>query len=447
MRLLSTLFLTLFTLVSATAQPRVLTLDEVKRLSLEQNLTVVQAQNNLSTTESQVLAARGQWFPTLSASGGWSRSQQQSTGTEYQNIGGVIVPVSGGKQTSNSFNSRISASWLIFDAFGRESDNSSASSRAAAAELGFTRTRQSVVFQAVSDYLNVLRMEQLVKASEENLKRDRRQLERITESNRVGALSLADVYRQQSQVAADELALINAQNNFNKAKADLMSFLGMSMFEEVEVADATIPVDIDSTAMLESMEISRDFATLTRRALEARPDYQRAAQTLEASKSDVTSAKSGYFPSLSTSAGYSRSGVEMGEPFKNIGINWGINLSWNLFDGFRTNVAVQGAIASRRNAEIQLAQTERDINVEVKKALLDLEASRKSYEASQKGLISATEDRKIAEERYNLGAGTLLDLLTANAGFINAQVNKVNAVYGFLTSKYNLEYAIGERAY
>jgi outer membrane protein len=451
MRFLS-LFLVILLAFTATAQKKTLTLDQARQIALERNLSVVQAENNLVSAQSQVLAARGNWLPSLSASTGWSRSQQElkSTGEQYINVGGIQVPVAGESNAillSNSFSSGVRASWTVFNGFQREASNSSATSRAIASEQGVTRTRQGIVFQTISAYLNVFRTAQLVTVSEENLKRDQRQLERITESNRVGALSLADVYRQQSQVATDELAVITTQNNYDKAKADLMALVGLDVLEDYEIVDATIPRDIDSTAIQESVRMSSNLADLATRALQARPDYRGAIESYNAAESDVTSAKSSYYPSVNFSGSYNRSGDNIDKPLKNSFLSWGASLSWTLFDGFRTNQSVQSALASKRNAQIALAQAERDINVDVKKAILDLEASRKSFEVSQKGLLSAGEDRKIAEERYNLGAGTLLDLLTASASYVSAQATKVNSVYGFLTAKYNLEFALGERTY
>jgi outer membrane protein len=303
------------------------------------------------------------------------------------------------------------------------------------------------VFQVESAYLNVLRNEQLVKVDEENLKRDRRQLERITESNRVGALSLADVYRQQSQVAADELTLITDQNNFDKAKADLLALIGLDVSQEYTFIDPTISPELSSAELDSTLNKYRNFKEISERAMGARPDYLSAQEAVHSAESGVSVARSRYFPWVGASVNYGLSNTELATISENKSLSWGLNFRWTLFDGFSTNQSLQTAAMTKRNAELSLVQAERDINVQLKKALLDLEAVKKQYEVSQKGLTSATEDRKIAEERYNLGAGTLLDLLTANAGLVQAEANKVNAVYNYIIAKRNIEYAIGERVY
>jgi outer membrane protein len=425
-------------------QPKNLTLDEARRIALEQNLSVAQAQNNVQSAQSGVLAAYGSYLPTLSASGGWNRYQSDRVASYYL---GQPIPGTGGFSVDNNFQTGVNLNYTIFDGFAREGNFSRATSNSVSAEQQSARTRQSIIFQVESGYLNVLRDEQLVKVSDGNLKRDQRQLERITESNRVGALSLADVYRQQSQVAADELSVITAQNNYDKAKADLLALIGLDVSEEYTLADATISPEITAGELDSTTTKYKNFRDLSQRALAVRPDYLSARETFRAAESGVSVARSGYFPNISASAGYGLSSAQLSRISDNKSLNWGINFRWNLFDGFNTNQNLQTASVTKRNAEITLVQAERNVNVDIKKAVLDLDAARKQYDVSQKGLVSASEDRKIAEERYNLGAGTLLDLLTANAGLVNAEANKVNAVYNYIIAKRNVEYAIGERAY
>lgn len=449
MRFVSAAILAVLCIAGASlqAQTVTLTLEQATRAALENNLNIVQADANVNAAQAGVTAAYGGYLPTLSAQGSWNRNQTDRAGASTASFGGGTVVIPPSKSTTGNFNTGLNLNWTLFDGFAQQGQVGQASSRSIASEYTATRTRQSIVFQTESGYLNVLRNEQLVKVSEEALKRDRRQLERITESNRVGSLSLADVYRQQSQVAGDELSLIQAQNNFDKARADLVALIGLDVGREYEFADPSISTVLAQSELDSTSAKYANFRQLVQRAIASRPDYKGAVETYTGAQSGVTVARSGYLPSLSAFAGYSLTSDEVRSLTDNKTMNWGLSVRWNLFDGFQTNNAVQSAIATRRNAEISLTQAERDINAQMKKALLDLEAARKQYEVSQKALVSAGEDLKIAEERYNLGAGTLLDMLVANANLVSAQANSVNAVYNYVTAHRNLEYTLGERTY
>jgi outer membrane protein len=431
----------------ALAQTENVTLDQARNIALDKNLDVVQAEANVNAAQAGVMAAYGGYLPSLSASGGWTRTQVDRAVSSSAALGGGTLVIPAIHATSNSFSTSLGLNWTVFDGFYRQGQVGQASSHSIATEQTASRTRQSIVFQVESNYLNVLRNEQLVLVSDENLKRDQRQLERITESNRVGAASLADVYRQQSQVGNDEYQLIQAQNNFNKSKADLAALIGLDLNKEYAFVDSSISTKITKEELDSTAAHYRNFALLTQRAIAARPDYQSATESYDAASSGVVAARSGYLPSLNVFAGYGLQSDEFSALKDNKSLNWGLRINWTLFDGFGTNANVQSAIANRRIAEITVAQAEREIGAEVKKALLDLEAAMKQYEVSQSALVSAREDSKIAEERYNLGAGTLLDLLTANANLVLAQANLVNSSYGYITAKKNIEYTLGERTY
>ena len=423
-------------------QPVVLTLDKAVELALERNLSIIKTQNDVDAAQSRVLAAYGSYLPTISASGGWDRNQH----TGVQRIQGITIPGATSTSTNNSFQAGVNLGYTIFDGLRREANFNSITSSAISTEQIAARMRQTIINGVEFAYLNVLKFEQLVKVNDENLKRDRQQLERITESNRIGALSLADVYRQQSQVAADEYKVIQAQNDYDNAKADLVALIGLDMNMDYQISDQSISTVIGSVELNATVEKYKNFNELVKQALSTRPDYLAAKENYDASESGVTAARSGYFPRITASAGYNLSSSEFSKLSDNKNLSWGINLNWNIFDAFQTNQALQTAIVSKKNSEATVKQSERDISVEVKRALLNLEAARKQVEVSQKGVISASQDRKIAEERYNLGAGTLLDLLTASVGYVTAEVNNISASYFYITAKRNLEYVIGERS-
>ena len=443
-------FLIVLTMTCRTASPgqdsKTITLQSAIDMAVEHNISVIQARNSVEASQSARQAAVGAMLPSLDLSGSFSRSQTWSTQEAgvvfYQ---GIPISVGGGTgfRASNSFSSGISSQVVLFNGFANSSNVSRAQSAAASSDYNLSRTEQAAIYQTHQLYLGVVQTFQLLKVNEDNLKSGERQLERIVESNKVGAVAVADVYRQKVQVGSDELALIQAQSNHEKAKADLIAFLGIDFNQEYKFDFTGIPDSIDTTEFAQLNARYANFDELCKSAIEKRPDYLAAVENLNTADASVTMARAGYLPTVSLNGSYGYNNTELSNLTDNRNLYFGFNINLPIFSGFSTQNQVEQAQVQKRNANEQVKQDLRQVRVDVRKALLDLESSEKQVSVTQSSVVSAEMDRKIAEEKYNLGAGTLLDLLVATANYTTALSNKVNAVVGYLLSKKQAEYALG----
>jgi outer membrane protein len=451
MKVLSQLVISILMMVSAVTaqQPVSLTLQKAVTLAIEKNTSVIQARNNVDASGTASLSALGSMLPTLSASASASQSQNWSpeTGrTVFLPDGTSFVSTQGGFSRSVYYNAGLSSNLVLFNGFANTSNLSRARSNESATEFTYNRTQQGVIIQTYSLYLNVVKTYQLMQVSEDNLKRSQRQLERISESNKVGAVAIADVYRQQVQVGSDELSLIQAQANYEKSKADVVAYLGTEYNGEYTFDFTGIPTDIDTTEYASVNKQYSDYQALVNQAISARPDYLASLETLNASEASLTMARGNYYPTISANANYSWQSPDsfVFSLFRDYrGLSLSLNVSLPIFNGFSTQNQIEQASVQRKNADEQVRQNQRQVRVDIRKALLDLESAEKQVSVSQTTVKSAEMDRTIAEEKYNLGAGTLLDLLVATANYTNAVSNKVNAVVGYLMAKKQVEYTVG----
>jgi outer membrane protein len=75
--------------------------------------------------------------------------------------------------------------------------------------------------------------------------------------------------------------------------------------------------------------------------------------------------------------------------------------------------------------------------------LAQLEAARATIDITATSVAAATEDLRVQQERYRLGASTIVDVLTSQEALNQAEVDVVNARFNYLRAKAQLEALIG----
>ncbi|HUI30063.1 MAG TPA: TolC family protein [Candidatus Acidoferrales bacterium] len=423
--------------------PRQLSLDDCIKIALERNTTVLQSQYQAESQDARVLSAYGGLLPSLNASGEFNYTDLHSPPGSYT-VGTTVIQTNG-ISINRRYSAGVEANYTLFNGFANYATVNQASSASQAADLGFGRSKQTGAYQATVNYLAVFNARDQLKISQDNLTRDQQQLETIKEQNSVGSASLAQVYQQQSVVAADEYLLVQAKNTYDQAQASLKFFLGIPVTDNAVFADSTVKSDIDTT---EFVQINRQFsetAAVIDKALQARSDYQAAVADLNASKSSLTIAEAAYSPVISASLQYGIYGPELA----NSGISQNKNLSGLLsvslpiFNGFQTQSNIEEAGVAVKSSEQTLDAAQRQVALDVYQALLNLNASEKGYEAAVNSVASAKINLETAQEKFRIGGATLLDVLTANAQYTQALSNQVIAAYTYIQAKKQIEYAIG----
>jgi outer membrane protein len=125
----------------------------------------------------------------------------------------------------------------------------------------------------------------------------------------------------------------------------------------------------------------------------------------------------------------------------------GATLSIPIFSGFSVDNRVQIAEVNAENKNIELTELERDIKRNIQKNYLDLQAAEKSLSVNDKNVKAAEENRRIEEEKYSLGSGTLLNVLIANSNYTMARTNYINARAAYVVLSEQLKYYLGDLDY
>jgi len=417
-----------------------LTLKDAIRVALHKNSTLQKNQNNLETFESGVLSAWGNFLPTLNAGANWNWSRSDVEGIITQTVGGV--PVISVSTESRDYSAGFSSGWTLFDGLSNFATLSQSENNLESAKLTLDRLKQDIVFQTMFLYYDIINALKLLEVKQDNLKWNEKNLETIRERNKLGAATLADVYQQEVAKGNAELEIINTRNRMESAENDLLFYLGLDVLDDYVFSY----VLTDEEQEILNTDFTLDFENITElvnQALMQRRDYKSAKLNLISSMDGVTIAQSGHWPSLSAFGSVNWIGSKLSEIDNSRRFSVGLSLNVPIFLGWSVSDRVQFAEVQTKNSEIELNDLERDIKRELRSTFLDLQAALKALNVSENNVNAANENLKIEEEKYNLGAGKLLDVLIANSQYTTALTDLINSQFAYIVLSEQLKYNLG----
>lgn len=398
-----------------------LDLKDTVRMALENNLTLKQYFANVDNARWSLSKARRQMGPTLT----WNTGANRIGGRAYS---GAVDPA-----YDYNFSNTGSVTMPLYNESLRASRDS-AKYALNAADMNLEDTKQTTVKTATTYYYNILQCRNLIEVYQDNVETLQAHLDQVNAQYRVGTVAKSDVLSSEVQLANAQQSLVTAQNDYDVAMATLNNYLDLPTDTVLEIKDE-----------LKYTKYDFDIDACTNFALLNRADGLAAYYNVKQAEAGVNSAKAGFLPTINASGSDAIAGER---PFKTNHTSsdvWSVGLTatWNIFDNGVTSANVHAAEASLLKAQEASAQTDEQIRLDVRKAILSLQAAEKNIQTTKVSVTKAEEDYKIAQVSYNAGVGTNLSVMDAEEKLTSARTNYYTALYKYNVSKAELDKAMG----
>ncbi|NBO69424.1 TolC family protein [bacterium] len=422
--------------MSSTGAIRVYTLQECLSIADSTNLDILAAQSTIQGAEADKKAAMGAYFPQVNANMGYSRRLNELGGGQF-NIGGFRAP-------ADQFSLSSTANVTVFDGFGRESRIDASHYSLTAIQENIKQTKQQIALAIYQRYIAVLRSMQIVGIRTENLNLGKSQLARVIARFEAGISPIAPVYAQEADNGQRELDLIQAENQLSISKAELLSSMGLSPDLKASFDERSIPAEIQTESLQQFRNQYGSLEESIVTALKKRYDYSAAGNRISAAKSSVDASKSGYYPRIGATGGWSWFNSELNnfDLFSRSFIGFSIDVP--IFDAFRVQQQLENSRVQLQQSEIEYKRLEQAIRTQLQTGLLNLTAAEKQMDITARSLKSAELNYQSAKERFDVGTANILEFQTANTQLVTSKINRINAVYNYVDAQYQIRFAIGD---
>jgi outer membrane protein len=405
---------------------QVLTLDECIAIALEAQPAIQATLYDYAAARARVREALSPLLPQLSGTASAIRSN--STGPTTLATGRTVT-VSISRQPADTFLAQVQLSQLLFD-FGKTLAATQVARKLAEVSAeGVELQRQLIALTVKEAYTNILLAQRLIRVQEQALERAELNLSSAKGFVDVGTQPLSTAVRAEVDVANARVDLINARNALKIARVSLNTAMAVDASTQTEITDN---LEYEPTTM--------DRAALRAEALRQSPEYRQARLQSSAAEARVQAATRNFLPNISGTGAYGGTQLEMNP-------NWSLGLvfTWNIFDGGNLVAAYDEAKANLGAANARVKVAELTLIQNLEQAEIAVEAAQERIQAARVLIASSQENFRLAQGRFDVGVGTILELTDAQLALTQASNTEAQALADYRIALAQLDRAAGRR--
>ena len=360
--------------------------------------------------------------------------------------------VSGTTSTSQDafdfFSSASNINWTIYNFGRREGIVREAKDTLDSRRFAERTSVDDVILNVMRLYYRSIAVKALVRVREDTVK-DRELLVRQAKGFfEVGTRPKIEVARAESALFAARADLIAAENGVKIAWAELGNAVGVKDFPvRPQAEDALLEKPL--TLLAKELDIRKPEVSLAEAqkiASDSRPELKDFEAQRRAQDADIAIARAGHLPDISFFGQYGRRNTSRGGNTFPLQLIWqaGITIEIPIFSGFETTYEIEKALRDYREIKAQEEETRQQIALEVERSYLNVIAATERTRATEAAVRAAKENFDLANGRYRVGVGSIIEITEAQVINTEAQTNLIQSLLDHTIAEAELARAMGQ---